>query len=180
VTDSLPAIALGMDKTETDIMKRKSGANNKSLFSGGLGLRIGLEGCMIGMLALLAFGIGVTFFDSGDAVDIGRTMAFATLSMTQLVHAFNMRTDKSIFSIDIFDNHYLVGALIAGVILQVSVIMIEPVANIFKVVPLSPACWLVVLLLCLMPIALVELEKYLGRLGIRRKLAYAVTTILQQ
>jgi Ca2+-transporting ATPase len=180
VTDSLPAIALGMDKTEQDIMKRKSGANHKSLFSDGLWQRIALEGCMIGMLALLAFGVGVTFFDRGDAVEIGRTMAFATLSMTQLVHAFNMRTEKSIFSIDLFDNIYLVGALIIGVLLQVSVITIAPVAEIFKVVPLDPACWLIVLLLCLLPVALVELEKYLSRLGLRKQLMYAASLMMRR
>lgn len=172
VTDSLPAISLGLDETEKDIMKKKSSSNHKTLFSDGLWPRIILEGCMIGMLALLAFGIGIVFFDNHNSVIIGRTMAFATLSMSQLVHAFNMRSDKSIFTIDLFDNKYLVWSLVIGVLLQVMVITIRPIAVIFKVCALSPACWLIVLFLCLLPIALVELEKYLSKDGLKRNYKY--------
>lgn len=159
VTDSLPAIALGLDPASDDIMENKPYKNQKSLFSNGLWLRIGLEGIMIGMLALVAFGIGCVFFDKNDSVIIGRTMAFATLSISQLVHAFNMRSEHSIFSVDLFSNVYLIGSLVIGIILQAGVIMIEPIANVFKVVPLSPVNWLIVIILCLMPIVIVEFEK---------------------
>ena len=155
VTDSLPAIALGLDPAEDDVMDRKPIKNDKQLFSGGLWQRIILEGCMIGMLSLIAFIIGAQHSQAA-----GRTMAFATLSISQLVHAFNVRSNKSIFEMDLFSNVYLIAAFIVGIILQVSVISIEPIANIFKVMPLQPMQWLIVLFLCCMPVVICELEKF--------------------
>jgi len=159
VTDSLPAIALGLDPISKDTMKRKPYNNKKNLFNNELWFRIVLEGMMIGMLALIGFGIGCAFFDEKDSIAIGRTISFSVLSISQLVHAFNMRTEKSIFSINIFENKYLIGALILGIIFQVSVIEIPFLSQIFKVVPLTPVHWLVVLVLCIMPIIIVETEK---------------------
>ena len=156
VTDSLPAIALGLDPCEEGIMEKPPVKGGKGMFTKELWARIGLEGAMIGMLALLGFGIGSVLM--GD-ITVGRTMAFATLSISQLVHAFNMRSDGSIFEIKILDNVYLVGALAVGTVLQVGVIQIGILSKIFKVVPLSAPCWLVVLILCIMPIVIVELEK---------------------
>jgi Ca2+-transporting ATPase len=86
-------------------------------------------------------------------------MCFATLSMSQLVHAFNMRSEESIFTINLLGNWYLIGALIIGVIMQVSVIMIPNLSKIFKVSALSQGAWLVVGILCIMPIVIVELQK---------------------
>lgn len=159
VTDSLPAIALGVDPVDPDIMNRKPFKNEKNLFSKDVWLTIVLEGCMIGLLTLIAFGIGCALFDTGDSVAIGRTMAFATLSISQLVHAFNMRSERSILTIDLFSNVYLIGAFAAGFILQAGVIMIPPIAEIFKVVPLSALQWVIVMALCIMPIVIVEFEK---------------------
>ncbi len=158
VTDSLPAIALGLDPCDDNIMKQKP-YRHTSLFSGGLWQKIATQGLMIGMLALLAFGIGHVFFDKNDSVVIGQTMAFATLSISQLVHAFNMRTEQSVFSIDIFGNKQLVYAFFMGLFLQVFVIMTPALAGIFKVCPLSPVQWLFVTLLCITPIFIVELQK---------------------
>ncbi len=169
VTDSLPAIALGLDPSSDDTMHNKPIDNHKSMFSGGLGFKIALEGCMIGMLAIVAFGIGVTHFDSFGRVSVGRTMAFAVLSISQLVHAFNMRSEKSLITVDLFSNMYLIFAFIAGLVLQVSVIMIEPLAKVFKVVPLSPEQWIVVAFLSLLPIIFVELEKFLANKGLKRE-----------
>lgn len=96
VTDSLPAIALGMEPAEENIMERPPRKNTGSLFGDGLGSRILLEGVMIGVLALLAFGIGHVYFDQENGYAVGRTMAFAVLSLSQLVHAFNMRGEGSL------------------------------------------------------------------------------------
>ena len=96
-------------------------------------------------------------------------MAFATLSISQLVHAFNMRSDDSIFTIQVFENKYLVGALLAGIVLQVGVIMWSPLAGVFKVTPLYASHWLVVILLCVMPLIIVEIEKALIHYTQRRK-----------
>ena len=162
VTDSLPAIALGLDPAAVDIMERPP-KRESSLFSGGLGSRIAVEGMMIGMLSLLAFGIGHIYFDSGEGYITGRTMAFAVLSLSQLVHAFNMRTEHSLTQISLGSNPFLVGALLAGCMLQVGVIMLEPLAEIFKVCPLTAKEWFIVAGLSLVPLPVVELEKWKDR-----------------
>lgn len=159
VTDSLPAIALGVDPSDRDIMERPP-RRDTSLFSGGMGSRIALEGMMIGMLALLAFGIGHIYFDGEKTYTIGRTMAFAVLSLSQLVHAFNMRTEHSLFRISLGSNPVLLGAFFIGCALQIGVIMIEPLAAVFKVCPLQPMEWLIVAALALVPLPVVELEKW--------------------
>lgn len=159
VTDSLPAIALGLDPAEKDIMSQPPRPPKKGLFADGLWVTILLEGGMIGALALLAFSIGATLFDTGNIPVIGRTMAFAVLSISELVHAFNTRSEHSVFSVGIFKNHYLVAAFAAGVFLQVSVIMVPVLAKIFNVVALSPLQWGIVGGLSLLPLVIVELQK---------------------
>ena len=119
---------------------------------------------MIGMLALLAFGIGHIYFDGGKEYTTGRTMAFAVLSLSQLVHAFNMRTEHSLFHISLFSNPVLLGAFFVGCLLQAGVIMVEPLAAVFKVCPLDKMEWLIVAALALVPLPVVELEKWKDRL----------------
>jgi len=157
VTDSLPAIALGLDPTDKGIMNGRPQTARTGLFSRKLWQRIFLEGAMIGMLSLIAFAVGQTMF---GGVTVGRTMAFATLSISQLVHAFNIRSEESIFKIKVFENRYLVGALIVGVLLQISVISIPAVAGMFRVSPLNAQGWLIVAGLSLLPILIVESEKW--------------------
>lgn len=160
VTDSLPAIALGLDPVDKYAMQKPPHSSKKGLFSDGLASAIAIEGCMIGALALLAFSTGKNVFDPyGAEPIIGRSMAFAVLSLSQLVHAFNMRSEHSVFSIGILSNKYLVGAFFAGVVLQVSVITVPFLADIFKVTPLSSEQWVIVAFLSLLPLALVELQK---------------------
>lgn len=163
VTDSLPAIALGIDPADKDIMKRNPINNHDSMFAGGMGERIVLEGCMIGMLALIAFGVGHVYFDMEVGYAIGRTMAFAVLSISQLIHAFNMRTEKSLLKINILSNKFLVGALIIGILMQMSVIMIKPLSVIFKVSFLNLEQWCIVFGLSFIPIIVVELEKLISK-----------------
>ena len=160
VTDSLPAIALGIDPPDKFLMEGRVKKSKKGIFTKNRWTRIGLEGMMIGSLALLGYAIGTVIFKEHI---IGSTMAFATLSISQLIHAFNMKTEKSIFTINLFNNPYLISSLIIGTILQVSVIMIPFLAEIFKVVPLDITQWLIVLVLCIMPIIIVELEKLLTK-----------------
>lgn len=156
VTDSLPAIALGLDAPEDNIMEKKPRSPKKGLFADGLWVAIIFEGLMIGSLALLAFSIGVNVL--GD-ITIGRTMAFAVLSISQLVHAFNMRSEASVFKAGLFKNPYLVLSLIVGLILEVSVISIPKLAVIFDVVPLGFIGWGFVAILSVMPLLIVELQK---------------------
>lgn len=165
VTDSLPAIALGVDPADKYIMKEPPRPAGKSLFADGLWLTIILEGAMIGAIALIAFAIGAVQYD----IKTARTMAFCVLSLSQLVHAFNMRSEHSVFSVGLFTNKYLVGAFVVGVILQCSVVMIEPLSLLFKVTPLNGFCWAAVAALAVSPLVIVELQKLLNRARFERK-----------
>lgn len=156
VTDSLPAIALGLDPYDKDIMKKPPRPKNQGLFYGGLWGSIVIEGLMIGALALLAFSIGRSIFD--DFVT-GQTMAFAVLSISQLVHAFNMRSEHSVIKAGLFKNKYLILSFIIGLIFEVCVIQIPVIAQIFGVVPLNCLQWIIISILSVMPLILVELQK---------------------
>lgn len=158
VTDSLPAIALGLDSCDEDIMEKKPNREN-TLFGKDLWFRIALEGAMIGMLALLAFAVGAKLYGS---VKTGRTMCFAVLSISQLVHAFNMRSEHSLFKLGLPANKYLTGSFILGTIMEIAVIQLPCLSDIFGVTPLDAIKWVWVIILCLMPIAIVELEKKLS------------------
>lgn len=149
VTDSLPAVALGVDTVDKNIMTGRR--KEKDIWS-----RIILEGFMIGSLALLAFAIGKVLF--GD-LKIGRTMCFCTLSISQLVHAFNMRSRESLVNINIFDNIYLIGALILGVFLQWFVVEPDVMNNIFGTAALDVVQWFVVGGLSIVPVIVCEIEK---------------------
>lgn len=160
VTDSLPALALGVEPIDKNIMDRKPIKPNESIFSGGMGYNILVEGCLIGTLSLLAYSIGRIYFDLDPSMPvIGRTMAFAVLSLSQVVHTFNMRSSRSIFEAGIFANPKLVLAAIACVALQLAVIVIQPLSVIFKTAMLTGYQWLIVALLSFIPLAVVELEK---------------------
>lgn len=151
VTDSLPAVALGVDTVDKNIMQGKRIQND-------LWSRIGLEGFMIGALALLAFAIGKVCFGS---LIIGRTMCFCTLSISQLIHAFNMRSRKSLINVNLFDNVYLIGALFMGIFLQW--LVVEPIFmnSIFGTSGLRISQWLIVMGLCFVPVIVCEIEKRL-------------------
>ncbi len=160
VTDSLPALALGVEPIPEDIMERKPVKPNESIFSGGLGYNIIVEGCLIGALSLLAYSIGRTHFDADPAVPlVGRTMAFAVLSLSQVVHTFNMRSPHSVFKAGLFANPKLVLASLVCIFLQVSVIVFRPLSVIFKTAMLTGPQWLAVAGLSLVPLIVVEIEK---------------------
>lgn len=158
VTDSLPAIALGLDPPAPDIMSRPPRDPKKSIFADGMWISVIFEGLLIGALALLAFSIGTNIFGS---LDCGRTMAFVVLSLGELVHAFNMRSETSAIKAGLFKNKYLVGAFICGLILEAFVIMFPPAAKIFNAIPLNSAQWLIAAFLSIMPLITVEVQKHL-------------------
>ncbi len=177
VTDSLPAISLAVDPADKDIMNRKPIASDKGIFSDGLGAKIVIEGLLIGALSLTAYIIGIRLYDaqalnlsffSGKSTfyitsnvepAIGRTMAFCVLSISQLFHSFNMRSEHSLSKVGLFSNKQLVFSFIICGFLQVAVVSIKPLAQIFSVVPLNLAQWSTVLVLSFMPIVIVELQK---------------------
>lgn len=158
VTDSLPAIALGFDPASADIMLKKPRDPKKSLFADGLWIAICIEGGMIGALALVAFSVGFTLLSARNT-ETARTMAFCVLSMSQLFHAFNMRSDKSVIGREFFANRMLLASLAIGILMQALVVNIPSLAVIFKVTPLSFIQWLAVAILSVLPIAVVELQK---------------------
>ena len=155
VTDSLPAIALGLEKEEENIMSRLPRNPKKNLFADGLWWKIMIEGAMFGIFTLLAFSIGNRLY----SVEVGRTMAFLTLGILELVHSFNIKSEESIFKIGVFENKYLIGALVLGVILQVIVVVVSPLAQIFSLVPLTGIQWLYTVLIAIAPIPIVEIQK---------------------
>ena len=177
VTDSLPAISLGVEPVAKDIMKKKPISPDKGMFADGLIIKIILEGIMIGFLALLAFIIGIRVYDSRLITDpllqhgstvmiataitpkVGRTMAFAVLSLSQLFHSFNMRSEHSLRTIGLFSNLQLLASFFVCTFLQIIVITFRPLASIFKVVPLTLAQWSIVLLISFLPIVVVEFQK---------------------
>ncbi len=186
VTDSLPAISLGVEPTSKDIMKNKPIAPSKGMFADGLAARIIIEGMMIGSLALIAFVIGHHYYDlpalskamegnsntlpSNYIPWVGRTMAFAVLSLSQLFHSFNMRSEHSLSEIGIFSNSKLVFSFIICSLLQVMVITVPFLARVFQVVALSFRQWAMVLFLSFVPIIVIEFQKIsnTGRRGKNR------------
>lgn len=160
VTDSFPAIALGLEPIDKDIMKKKPIDSKKSIFADGLWGKIFVEGIMIGMLTLFAFSLGNKLF----GLEVGRTMAFVSLSMLELTHSFNVRSEESILKIGIFKNIYLLGAFILGLVLQVSVVIIPQIARIFDVVPLNKIQWIYTMLISISPIFILEIQKKINEI----------------
>lgn len=163
VTDTFPALALGLDPAEKGIMKQAPRNPRSSIFANGLGFKIGLGGVIIGSLTLLAYRIGI-----GYDIRTAQTMAFAVLSFSQLCHAQNVRSESdSLFKTGFFTNKYLVGAIACSLILQLGVMFIPFLRDIFKVVLLNAEQWLIVLALSIAPIAIMEIIKAFKKL-IRR------------
>ncbi|MDL2287441.1 cation-translocating P-type ATPase, partial [Eubacteriales bacterium OttesenSCG-928-G02] len=143
VTDSLPAIALGMEKPTEDLMKRKPIKSNKGLFNFSDKVMIFAEGVLISLLSLAAYLIGARTYDHIT----GRTMCFAVLSISQLVHCFNVRSEKSIFKTKLFSNPFLIFSFILSLSLQICVIIIPQVSGLFGVTSLNFTCWKIVAVL---------------------------------
>lgn len=155
VTDSLPAIAIGLEKPEKDIMNRKPINSKKGIFADGLWNKIIVEGIMIGILTLVAFSIGNKYY----SLEVGRTMAFLAIGFLELVHSFNIKSEKSIFKSGIFENKYLIGSFILGIFIQAIVVVIPVLANMFEVVPLNINQWVITIGISLLPILIMELQK---------------------
>ena len=162
VTDSFPAIALGMEPAEKDIMNKKPNDNKKSIFADGLWEKIFVEGLMIGILTLFAFSLGNKLY----GLEVGRTMAFISLSMLELIHSFNVRSEESLIKAGLFKNKYLIGAFLIGTILQVGVIIIPKIAGIFDVVPLSSKQWIYTAVISILPLVIVEMQKKINTIKI--------------
>ena len=160
VTDSLPAIALGLEKPEADIMDKKPRDSKKGIFADGLWQRIITEGTMLGILTLVAFSVGNYLYD----IEVGRTMAFVSLGLLELVHSFNIKSEESIFKVGLFENKYLLGAFILGALLQIVVVVIPSVAEVFKLVPLTQVQWMYTFGISILPLIIMEIQKAFNKI----------------
>ncbi|MCC7317062.1 MAG: cation-translocating P-type ATPase, partial [Bacteroidales bacterium] len=177
ITDSFPAIALGMDPGNPDVMKEKPRDAKESFFAGGAGLHLVLGGVLIGGLTILGFWFGYyehgySPFDAAapvSTVEYARTMAFMVLVMCQLFFALSVRnSSKSIFQIGVFSNKYLVGAIVVGMLLQLTVISIPVLQRAFHLQMLDLGGWLIAIALGLVPLMVNEIVKIFIRARLKR------------
>ncbi|MDF2671182.1 MAG: ATPase [Paenibacillus sp.] len=163
VTDGLPAMALGVDQAEKDLMQHKPRGAKENIFARRLGWKIISRGILIGVCTLAAFWIALRD-NPGSANNLmhAQTVAFATLVMAQLIHVFDCRSSRSIFHRNPFQNKYLVLAVLSSLILMLGVLYIDALQPIFKTVPLGLTDWLVVLIFAGIPTFLMGLGSVLG------------------
>jgi len=165
VTDSLPALALGVEPVEEGIMELKPRDAKESLFAGGFAFRLAWQGVMVGLLTLTAYYLGeYVLGDPGTADATANTMAFATLTMCQLFHAYDVRSEHhSLFHIGILSNKAMNKAFIVGMVMQLAVLCIPPFQRIFSVTTMNAVQWLVVLALAVTPVIICEAVKALSK-----------------
>ena len=168
VTDSLPALALGVEPVEDGVMDEPPRQAQESLFDKEFSVKLGWQGIMVGLLTLTAYFVGFCVLGTpGQEGASANTMAFATLTMSQLFHAFNVRSEeRSLFSQGIFSNPAMNRAFATGFVLQLAVLLIPPLQGVFSVIPMTGVQWITVLALAMTPIPICEAEKWFRR---RRK-----------
>ena len=159
VTDSMPAIALGMEPVEEGVMDEKPKPKNEGIFAHGLGIKVVLQGALFALLTLVAFVLGEKM--TGELAG-GQTMAFMVLSLSQVVQAFNMRSDRSLFKIGPFSNKKLNGAALLSLAL-VALVMITPLHSVFSLMILPAELYLIGIGLCLVPFVVAEITKVFGK-----------------
>ena len=168
VTDSLPALALAFDPANQDIMKRKPAKPGKGVFTKGMTWRVIYQGAMIGLLTLAAFMIGLATTNlpidgltlDESKIEVGQTMAFVTLALSELVHVFNVRDNKkSLFKTKVFNNTKLIGAILASAALMIVILAVPALRTIFSI-PILPTENIIELIaLIFAPVVIVELFK---------------------
>lgn len=165
VTDSLPALALGVEPVERDVMTRPPRGAKDGLFDGAFVFRLGWQGLMVGALTLMAYFLGLAVMPgAAGAAATANTMAFAALTLCQLFHAYNVRSEnKSLFSIGVLSNPAMNRAFAVGFAMQMAVLTLPPLQRVFSVVALGPVQWLAVLGLAVAPVLVCELSKWLNR-----------------
>ncbi|KXZ14893.1 ATPase [Bacillus nakamurai] len=162
VTDGLPAMALGMDQAENDVMRRKPRHPKEGVFARKLGWKVLSRGFLIGAATILAF--IVVYHRNPENLPYAQTIAFATLVLAQLIHVFDCRSETSVFSRNPFENLYLIGAIVSSIFLMTVVIYYPPLQPIFKTVPITPGDWMLVIGMSAIPTFLLA-----GQLLTRKK-----------
>ena len=185
VTDSIPALALGLERPERDIMQRKPRDSKEGVFAGGMGFDVFYQGALVTILTLAAFFIGeylelvelgrqadFTFMNIADSGE-GMTMAFLTMSMCEIFHSFNMRSQRgSVLGMAFGQkshNWVLYGAMVASLLLTTAIIEIEPLANMFDFVHLDAKAYCISIGLAFLVIPIVEVVKAIQRAVAKKK-----------
>ena len=177
ITDTLPAISLGMDPGDKEVMERKPRNPKESFFSEGAGTRAIIGGVLIGVLTLLAFYLGIIHNGTvpisavkesdksvREILTYGRTMAFIVLTFSQLFYSLSMRNNKkTIFEVGFFGNKFLIGSIVIGIVLQMGLTSIPQIAKMFKVTAIDPSHWGMVIGLSLVPFVVNEVIKVVTR-----------------
>lgn len=164
ITDSLPALALGLEPVEPDVMERAPRDPGAPLLSRRGWVATALQGGMFALITLIAYFVGSRVWGS---VALGETMAFAVLSLSQLIHACNMRSSHSLFRVGLGSNRPMLGAFAVSLLLMLAVLLIPGVQGVFSVVAMSGRAWGLVAGLSLAPFPVMELTKLLRRLSHR-------------
>ena len=172
VTDAFPAFALGFEEAEDSVMHDKPIPKDEGVFAGGLGLQIGIQGVVVAVLTLIAFYVGkfvlpvsaqALAHSGGDAAiaaeAAGRTMAFLTLTLSQLVHAYNCRSEQSLFKVGFFGNKYMNMAFLGSLAIALAITLVPFLEDIFKMVDLTGIQWAIVAGLSISIFFIVEVEK---------------------
>ncbi len=158
VTDGMPAVALGMEMVEKEVMEMPPKPRGEGIFAHGLGFRVVIQGIMFGFLTLLGFFIA----EKSVGLEGGQTLAFMILSLSQIVQAYNMRSERSLFHIGIFSNKKLNGAALTSVLL-VAMVLFTHLRTLFGLVVLPPQLYLLGVFLILVPFGVMEVSKALQR-----------------
>ncbi len=161
ITDSLPAFGIGMEEAEDSVMNDKPRSKHEGFFANGYAWKIVLEGIIIGGVTLVAYLLGNLVFNNHM---IGQTMAFLTLSSTQLFHAYNVKSKHSVFSPKSYKNKFMNFAFIVGFALQIAVIYIPGIQDLFEFAPLSIAQFGICIGLSLVMVVIMEIVKLVNRI----------------
>ena len=163
VTDSLPALALGVEPVEPGVMDRPPRQAGESLFAHGFAFRLAWQGVMVGALTLAAYVLGAWVLP-GCSLAAGNTMAFATLTLCQLFHAFDVRSEEaSLLRLGVASNPAMNKAFLIGLAMQLAVPLVPPLQTVFSTVSLSPRAWGVVAGLAVTPVVVCEAVKAFRR-----------------
>ncbi|WP_135547526.1 calcium-translocating P-type ATPase, SERCA-type [Paenibacillus cymbidii] len=181
VTDGLPAMALGVDQAEKDLMQHKPRSSKENIFARRLGWKIISRGILIGICTLAPFCLVLYRGpDTADTLVKAQTIAFATLVMAQLIHVFDCRSSRSIFHRNPLQNRYLVLAVLSSLVLMLVVMYVEPLRTIFKTVPLNWKEWIVVLVFAGIPTFLMGFGSVMHKpKPTAKKLGYGSRTLVK-
>ncbi|MED1202134.1 calcium-translocating P-type ATPase, SERCA-type [Heyndrickxia acidicola] len=161
VTDGLPAMALGLDQPEENVMKRKPRHPKEGVFARGLGWKVVSRGFLIGLITLVSF--MTIYYQNNEPLAYAQTVAFATLVLAQLIHVFDCRSEHSILARNPFGNMYLVLAVLSSILLMLVVIYLPGLQAIFHTMPIKPKDWLLIISLSAIPTFLLAGTYYIRK-----------------